>query len=285
MFILPNKGVKKNLLSRFNLENIHEKKIIITFSTGRSGTNFFESLFDIFSDEIDSFHEGKPSLSSVLRNSCKNYQSGMKFMLEEKIPSILSYKKEYYSETSHLYCKSFITQIIDLGIEPYTIFISRHPSEVANSFYKIGSIPERTKLGQDFMLTPYEPNLVQLKNIEKLSDYQLCFWYAIEIEMRARLFIDYYKLHNIPFYEFNFEEIGNENEILKILDWLQLDHTKHKNEIKRLLGIKVNNKNNLKSKLSVNEVNYKDEELALLEQISFGKKDVESYFSLRFGGI
>ena len=49
-------------------------------------------------------------------------------------------------------------------------------------------MPGRGKLGLKYLLHPDDPGVLPLRGWHGLSDYQLCFWYALEIERRQEAY-------------------------------------------------------------------------------------------------
>ena len=45
-------------------------------------------------------------------------------------------------------------------------------------------VPERTENGRLVLLGPRDPGVLRLPDWPSFSDYQLCYWYALEIERR-----------------------------------------------------------------------------------------------------
>ena len=84
---------------------------------------------------------------------------------------------------SHLTCKGFIEPLIELGLRPCFLIISRPAREVAISLLKIGATPERTGPGRLVLIGPEYSPFLPLDDWERLSDYQLCYWYAREIDI------------------------------------------------------------------------------------------------------
>ena len=55
---------------------------------------------------------------------------------------------------------------------------------MATSLFKIGAVPERTGAGRLVLIGPQHSPFLPLPEWRDLSDYQLCYWYAREIEFR-----------------------------------------------------------------------------------------------------
>ena len=49
----------------------------------------------------------------------------------------------------------------------------------------MGTIPGRSDKGLTFYLSPADPKVLDLADWQRMHDYQLCYWYCLEIERRA----------------------------------------------------------------------------------------------------
>jgi hypothetical protein len=112
----------------------------------------------------------------------------MDFWLREKIPTILQTPTDTYIETSHLVCKGFLDVLLELKITPDLILHRRPARDVAQSMFTMGTIPGRSDKGLAFYLSPDDPGVLSLPQWGKLHDYQLCYWYCLEIERRAAVY-------------------------------------------------------------------------------------------------
>jgi hypothetical protein len=71
---------------------------------------------------------------------------------------------------------------------PRIVFLRRAPRRIAASLLARRTVPARGKLGLKYLVHPGDPRVVQLPGWLRMTDYQLCFWYALEIERRQRLY-------------------------------------------------------------------------------------------------
>lgn len=163
---------------------IKNKKLVFTVATGRCGTAFFAEILRLIPGAV-SLHEPKPEYADVLRDVQQNNALAKKFLLNRKIPSLASISGNIYIETSHLFCKGFLEPLLELGITPALLWIRRPHRAVASSMFRGGTIPGRTEKGLQFYLSPEDPGVLPLPGWEALNDYQLCYWYCLEIERRA----------------------------------------------------------------------------------------------------
>ncbi len=169
------------------ISQLQQKRLIFTVTTGRSGTAYLSTVFG-YARKTHSFHEPSPEYVQVLRDIQKDPKLADTFLLEKKIPAILDDDADIYVETSHLACKGFLESWLRLGIVPDLIIHRRSPRDVALSMYRMGTIPARTDKGLKFYLSPSDPGVLNLADWQRLHDYQLCYWYCLEIERRAELY-------------------------------------------------------------------------------------------------
>ena len=162
-----------------------DKKIIFTVTPGRSGTTYLTKLLATVPD-VTSLHEPAPNFYYAMRLAQEHPIAAYNFLYQYKIPAIIQCSTPVYAESSHLTCKGFIEPMIRMGLRPHLITLRRQPREVAWSFLGKKNIPTRT--GTDYVLQPSDRGVVPLLNWETLSDYQLCYWYALEIERRQHLY-------------------------------------------------------------------------------------------------
>lgn len=168
------------------LEQIQGKRLIFTVTTGRSGTAYLTAVFNYMRD-VTALHEPDPEYVDVLREAQVSRHAAEKFVVEKKLPAIAGFKNPIYVETSHLICKGFLEIFLDLGLLPDLVIHRRPMRQISLSLLKMGTIPGRTEKALRFYLHPSDPGvLLPLPDWEKLSDYQLCYWYCLEIERRAQ---------------------------------------------------------------------------------------------------
>lgn len=164
-----------------------QKRLIFTVTTGRSGTNYLTNMLS-YLPNVTSLHEPEPDYHHVLRSVQHQPELAYEFLIERKLPAIAADKAPIYIETSHLFCKGFFEPLLDLGIVPDLILLSRDKRSVAKSMYQLNQIPARTEIGRNYLVQPDDPQVLPLPNWESLHDYQLCYWYTLEIERRQQVY-------------------------------------------------------------------------------------------------
>ncbi len=166
-------------------EQIRRKRLIFTVTTGRSGTAYLTAVFG-YMKGVHAFHEPAPEYVSCLRQVQSQPELARQFLLEEKLPAIAADTAKIYVETSHLFCKGFVEPLLELDIVPDLVIHRRPIRDISLSLYKMGTIPGRTSKALRFYLIPEDKSVLPLNNWQELHDYQLCYWYCLEIERRAR---------------------------------------------------------------------------------------------------
>lgn len=166
-----------------------DKQIIFTVSTGRSGTAFLEWILG-FHPKIDARHEPEPSYHHCLRDIQGNREGAKKFLLDHKFPEIEKSSKKIYFESSHLFCKGFAEACLELGVVPDLIIHKRENRKVALSMVKGNTVPTLDEKGDQFYLRPDDPEVVAPKEWLAWTPYQICYWYTLEIDRRAKIYAD-----------------------------------------------------------------------------------------------
>lgn len=164
-----------------------EKRLILTVTTGRSGTEYLARVLGAFRD-VHAEHEPKPTFGSAWRTVMQAPPTAREFWLAHKLPRVARTRAPLYAETSHLVCKGFLESAIDLGLRMTWLHLRRPAREVAVSLWRLGTIPGRSYAGVKYYLSPWDPRVRRPligARPEQLDDYQLCYWYCLEIAARA----------------------------------------------------------------------------------------------------
>ncbi|MCW3780880.1 hypothetical protein [Defluviimonas salinarum] len=165
-------------------EKLRAHRLIFTITPGRSGSKLLTALGQCISG-VQAVHEGPPRMNYVLRGICDHPPAARWWLESEMFPAIASHLEgTAFFETSHLFCKGFIEPTLDLGLRPSFVILTRPAREVASSLFSIGCVPERTGIGRLVLLGPTDSNVQTAGDWQHRSDYQLCYWYAKEIERR-----------------------------------------------------------------------------------------------------
>ena len=170
-----------------DLGAVRAKTLVVTVTAGRTGTTFLTHLLALCPDTT-SLHEPEPSFVPVLRLAQHDPAVARRFLLEYKLPFVAALPTRRYVETGHLLCKGFLEPLLALGLAPQVIALRRAPRRVASSLLSRRTVPGRGKLGLKYLLHPGDPGVLALPGWARLTDYQLCFWYALEMERRQRVY-------------------------------------------------------------------------------------------------
>lgn len=184
------------------------RRLLFTVTTGRSGTEHLARCLSLFS-AVESRHEPKPRFSSCFRAVVAAPRIAREFWEREKLPRIARGSTPIYAETSHLFCKGFAEALVELGQVPELIVLRRDARAVARSLWQLESIPGRSLRGVRYYLSPWDPNHlpVDLERARRWSDYQLCYWYCLEIEARARALKETLGPRGVQFHDVALESI------------------------------------------------------------------------------
>jgi hypothetical protein len=184
--------------------------LVFTVTSGRSGTKLLTVLLQK-SLGMDAEHEPEPRANFELRSTIENPEHGLNWLVNEKLPFIASHHtRGSYAETSHIYCKGFVELILQLGLKTRFIILKRDAKAVARSLFRMSCIPQRTDAGRTVLIGPSDGGVLSLPEWHKYSDYQLCYWYAREIERRQDHYATLFKTLGIPSYDLHMHDL---------LDW------------------------------------------------------------------
>jgi hypothetical protein len=197
------------------------KRLIFAVSTGRSGTAYLAQILGCVPD-VSSHHEAKPKFSKALRPVQQDARLAYKFWIKEKLPIIAKDPAPIYAETSHLFCKGFAEPLLDLGVVPDLIMLTRPYRQVALSFCRFGTIPGRTAQGLKYLVGPADPGVLSMPDWQEMDDYQLCFWYCLEIERRMSKYSEMFSGLGAQVVRVSLEEISTLSGFEKILLGLDL---------------------------------------------------------------
>lgn len=198
------------------------RRIIFTVTAGRSGTAFLSYLMNHIPN-VKSFHEPKPQFHEVMRLVQKNIDIAYEFWIDRKLPEIIiTEQNSVYVETSHLFCKGFAEPLLNLGFVPDIIILTRPHRQVARSLYQVAAIPGRTERALTWYLSPEDPQVVAPANWQSLTDYQLCYWYCLEIERRSELYASMFSQRGARVARTSIDDIKSVQGFRRLIDDLML---------------------------------------------------------------
>jgi|SRR5579883_2575742 len=190
------------------LNEVASKKLIFTVTAGRTGTRYDAELFKTL-DGVCAIHEDEPSFSHVMRPAQGHPDLAERWVLGQLLPHIAATPHPVYVRTEHLTCKGFLEPLLALGLRPAILLLRRSPRRIARSYLDKDTVPGRTSLGVTYMLHPTDPDVLPLPHYQRLSDYQLCFWYALEIERRQRHYARLFGDLGLPVEDVTAEELND----------------------------------------------------------------------------
>jgi hypothetical protein len=196
--------------------NVTCRRLLFTVTPGRSGSSYLSKLLATV-PSVFAAHEPAPDFADVFRRVQSDPDIAYAFLRDRKLPAIERIDCDIYAETSHLVCKGFIEPLIRMGHRPALIILRRPPRQVAWSLIARDTVPSRTPLGRDYLLQPTDPYVLPLIGWEAMSDYQLGFWYALEIERRQRRYIAMWRELNLPFADITNTELNDWGRFVQML--------------------------------------------------------------------
>lgn len=233
---------------------LEKKRLIFTVTTGRSGTGYLAKILSSVPD-VASYHEPDPYFADVMRSTQQDVNVAYEFWIKRKLPQIVNEVAPIYIETSHLFCKGFVEPLIELGFTPDLILLTRPHRQVAISLYQLNTIPGRTATGLKYLLHPEDPGVLPLPCWQTLHEYQLCYWYCLEIERRSQKYEKMFLEKNVHVAKVSLSEISTMRGFKKLLKQLDLPKLGISNWLRYLLNRnrKINIKTDRKVRLALPE--------------------------------
>jgi hypothetical protein len=196
-----------------------DKVVVFAVTAGRTGTTYLARLLAAC-PQTTSLHEPGPHFGYFLRQVQHAPALARQFWLEYKLPTIAAVATPRYAEVSHLFGKGFVESLLGLGVVPRVVLLRRHPRRIAASWLTRGVIPGRTKLGLKIHLHPGDPGVLPFPNWWAASDYQLCFWYALEMERRQRAYAELFAAAGATCVDVTAEELHDPARFLHVAETL-----------------------------------------------------------------
>ena len=252
-------------------------------TTGRSGTNLLEKLMELCVDTT-SLHEPEPYFSDHVKAVRKDPDFATTFVEEEKLPAIQAFDTQNYVETSHIFGKGFFEAFIKLNIPFQLIILNRSPREVAKSMWRIGAIPGRTEKGLISMYHPEEEGVMKLPNWKRLSNYQLCYWYVLEVERRKALYGRICKEHNVKTIETSIDQLKNWHEFKGFVQVLGMSlKPDAKDEHAHITAKKVNKKRKYFMKIPLQPLSWQEKKVWRL--LGSDANTLKGQVRMRYGAL
>jgi len=235
------------------------KRFIFTVTTGRSGSNFLTEILACLKDTC-SVHEPRPRFDKVMRMTQGYPIIAEEFLSKKKIPAIGKRlkNKSIYVESSHLFCKGFLEPWlrIDEVPVPDLICLDRDLRKISRSLFQIGTTPGRTWHGLKYYLAPNDPdNLTLIEGHDSLHDYQMCYWYCLEIEARKKHYKALIEKHGGKCVHTSIDELKTMDGIEAVREKLSLPAFSFfgKQRYQRIINKVINPKSKEKNRLDITE--------------------------------
>lgn len=164
-----------------------QQKLVFTITNGRSGSARLTTLFDAV-DSVTSVHEPHPRFDTLMHVAHRSPAIARGFLRHVKLPAITSLPRPVYVETSHMFGKGYFDAMLDLEVPFSLVLLRRKARSIARSMLRLDTIPGKTYWGRRFYMYPSEALFVKLPDITNLTDYQLCYWHALETEARQKAY-------------------------------------------------------------------------------------------------
>ena len=232
------------------------RRLIFTVTTGRSGTEYLTHVLGLFRD-VHAEHEPEPSFTTAFRVIAAAPELASSFWLEHKLPRIAAVDAPIYAETSHVVCKGFLESAVDLGLRPMLVHLVRPYRAIARSLLALNTIPSRTYNGVRYYLGPTDRVLLPVPRevFERWHDYQLCYWYCLEIGERARVYAERYGSLGVRVERVELDAIGSVEGIRELGRRLDLGPLSPAGtrELTQLAGRRTNTKSDAKRELAFSD--------------------------------
>ena len=214
-------SMERAILS-WRLRRAFDKHLVFCLTNGRSGSGTLARLFKCI-HSVEARHEPHPKFSGIMRQVQTSPDLARSFLLDQKLPAIGQSDKHVYVETSHLFAKGFFDPLLATGIRPSFVVLRRETRSIALSMLSLGTIPGRTEKGMKWYLAPSDRVLIQLPNWRNLTDYQLCYWHALETEARQRVYADQARQAELKVVEIAVDELGKKGEFERMCRSLSIE--------------------------------------------------------------
>lgn len=248
-------------------EKLAQKRLIFTITSGRSGTRYLRHMFYYIPD-VQAVQHTNPGYKDVLLEVKQNPSAAYEFLIETKLPIIADYPEPIYIDSDHIFCKGFFEPIIELGIVPDVILLRRNNRDISKSMYQLGHIPERSNISDHYLISPVDNVFVPISDWETLNDYQLCYWYCLEIEYRRVVYGERIRQLGGQAYDLTLEEFSTIRGYYRFLKEAELPYPNLLNTLKYLKNhiTRYNNKDKVKKEI-IEEIDWETLENEVIARI------------------
>ncbi len=160
-------------------------------------------------------------MNYVMRSIQGNPTAAKWWLESEMYPAIASdLEHPVYLETSHLFCKGFVEPTLELDLKIQLVILTRPATQIAESLFSINCIPERSLSGRLVLLGPSDPGVWTIPAWNELSDYQLCYWYAREIERRQAYYEETLPKKGCPCFRLSLADLTDASRFVEVARFL-----------------------------------------------------------------
>lgn len=212
------------------VEEFNSRNVVFTVTAGRTGTDTLSKVCNLPQTTV-SEHEPMPHYRYYLGLVQKDPPLATAIFCHLKVPAILDISAPSYVETTHLFCKGFLEPCLAYGFRPSLIFLKRQARAIAVSLLRKNAIPGRTGVGYRHLISPKDNCYLQLDERVNYSDYELCYWYCLETELRQELYFQLANEYGLKHFTIETADLSNPNLCMDMFRTLDLASQKEINDV------------------------------------------------------
>jgi len=198
------------------------ERLIFCLTTGRTGTAYLAKMMSLLPG-VSAHHEPAPPFEDWTRRAMVGKPCDA-FWRESKLPGIaqLAGDAPVYVETNHVF-KYLAESLLDLGQTADVIVLRRPSRKIALSYWRRGHYPARTQVGLRYFSAPYDARaMLPVFDWQRLSNYQLCYWYCLDTWARVGQLASLYRDVGARVFDTSLTEITTESGFLTCVKALGL---------------------------------------------------------------
>lgn len=261
--------------------NRNDKNIVLSLSPGRCGTRLLYQLAGKLVKDCYALHEGQPAFYGVDWDIRRDPEKVEAFVRDVKIPAIMEFPERNYFESGHIFGLGFFHAFLKQDVPFSVIQVHRDIREVARSLWRIKAVPGRNRKKANFLIQPGEAETLPLPGWEKMSNYQLCYWYCLEIERRKdayRQLMDEKGLTTVDLYFGELRDFSKFKTMCDVLGFKLVDDAQPIFE--EMVAVKVNQKRKYLPRFSLRPLGAQEE--AVWKAIGDAGADLRESISARY---
>ena len=209
-------GDRREAHRRFILE-----AVVLHRNIGRSRTKLLAILLREAAG-LCAEHEPAPRFNYVLRavleypEAAAWWLAAESFRLSPKLPD----RQALISNCHISHARALSSRCSNSGFGRISSIICRPAREVATSLFRIGAVPERTGAGRLVLIGPQFSRFLPIMDWRHLTDYQLCYWYAREIEHRQAHYRSFFSDRGINWRDCTVDDMTNWNSFMSLCEFV-----------------------------------------------------------------